>query len=135
MEAITYDDARRCADGALGKAAEIGVPMCVAIVDGGRNLVLFARQDGAILIAIEIAIAKAQTSVGLRMSTKEARGMVAPGQHLYGVEMLSGGRYATWVGGEPLMMNGELIGAIGASGGSDEQDEVVALAGVAELEA
>lgn len=127
---ITYVEAHECATAALRKASEIGVPMCVALVDSGCNLLFFARQDDAMLIATDIAIRKARTSVALRMSTKEARSMVVPGQHLYGVEMLCGGRYATWTGGELLMADGEIIGGIGASGGNDDQDEAVALAGV-----
>lgn len=133
MSTITYEQARRAVDASLQRAKEIGVPMCVAVLDSGRNLVLFARQDGALLVSIEIAVAKAQTSVAVRMATKDVRELVAPGQHLYGLEMLSGGKYATWVGGRPVTLGGEMIGAIGASGGTDEQDEEVALAGLAAL--
>ena len=130
---ITYDQARVAVDAALGKADELGLAMSVAILDGGANLVLFARQDAAILATIDVAVAKANTSVSLRMPTCDVHGLTEPGQPLFGLGAVSGGTYVTWGGGRPISVGDGVIGAIGASGGTAEQDDQVALAGVAAL--
>ncbi|GAA1205681.1 GlcG/HbpS family heme-binding protein [Prauserella alba] len=130
--ALTLADAKAVLEAALVKAEEIGQPMNVAVVDAGAHLVTFARQDGAILASIDIATRKARTSALLRMTTAQLGEAAAPGAPLYGVEVTNGG-LVIFGGGIPLERDGEVIGAIGVSAGSVEQDTEVAEAGVAAL--
>lgn len=124
--------ARRVLDAALAKADEIGQPMNVAVADGGGHLVAFARQDGAILGSIDIATRKARTAVLLGMSTAQLGSLSGPGQMLYGIEVTNGG-LVLFGGGVPLVVDGVVVGAVGVSAGSVEQDVTVAEAGVAAL--
>jgi uncharacterized protein GlcG (DUF336 family) len=124
--------ARRVLDAALAKADEIGQPMNVAVADGGGHLVAFARQDGAILGSIDIATRKARTAVLLGMSTAQLGSLSGPGQMLYGIEATNGG-LVLFGGGIPLTVDGVVVGAVGVSAGSVDQDVTVAEAGVAAL--
>lgn len=126
---LGLDEARRFLDVALEKAAQIGQPMNIAVVDDGGHLLTFARQDGAILASIDIAIGKARTAVLLKMSTEELGKAAAPGAPLYGIEVTNGG-LVIFGGGIPLRSaGGEVVGAIGVSAGTVEQDVLVAQAG------
>nr|WP_246381494.1 heme-binding protein [Prauserella isguenensis] len=129
---MTLADAKAVLEAALAKAEEIAQPMNVAVVDAGAHLVTFARQDGAILASIDIATRKARTSALLRMTTAQLGEAAQPGAPLYGVETTNGG-LVVFGGGIPLERDGEVIGAIGVSAGSVEQDTEVAEAGVAAL--
>ncbi|GAA1252129.1 heme-binding protein [Prauserella halophila] len=129
---LTLADAKPVLEAALAKAEEIGQPMNVAVVDAGAHLVTFARQDGAILASIDIATRKARTSALLKMTTAQLGEAAKPGAPLYGVEVTNGG-LVIFGGGIPLERDGEVIGAIGVSAGSVEQDTEVAEAGVAAL--
>lgn len=122
-------DAQRVLGAALRKADEIGQPMNVAVVDDGGHLVAFARQDGAILASIDIATRKARTAVLLKMTTAQLGELAAPGNPLYGIEVTNGG-LVVFGGGIPLRTeDDEVVGAIGVSAGSVEQDVTVATAG------
>lgn len=129
---LTLADAKAVLDAALAKAEEIGQPMNVAVVDAGAHLVTFARQDGAILASIDIATRKARTSALLQMTTQQLGEAAQPGAPLYGVETTNGG-LVVFGGGIPLERDGEVVGAVGVSAGSVEQDTEVAEAGVAAL--
>ncbi|TWH21963.1 uncharacterized protein GlcG (DUF336 family) [Prauserella rugosa] len=129
---LTMDEARTVLDAALAKAVEIGQPMNVAVVDAGAHLVAFARQDGAILASIDIATRKARTAALLKMTTAQLGEAAKPGAPLYGIEGTNGG-LIIFGGGIPLTRDGEVIGAVGVSAGSVEQDTEVAEAGVAAL--
>lgn len=129
---LTLADAKAVLDAALAKAEEIGQPMNVAVVDAGAHLVTFARQDGAILASIDIATRKARTSALLQMTTAQLGEAAQPGAPLYGVETTNGG-LVVFGGGIPLERDGEVVGAVGVSAGSVEQDTEVAEAGVAAL--
>jgi uncharacterized protein GlcG (DUF336 family) len=127
---LALQDARRVVDAALAEAEEIGQPMNVAVVDDGAHLVAFARQDGAILASIDIAIRKARTAVLMNMPTSELAELARPGASLYGIEVTNEG-LAIFGGGLPLRdAEGDLIGAVGVSAGTVEQDQRVAEAGV-----
>jgi uncharacterized protein GlcG (DUF336 family) len=127
---LNLADARLVLDAALAKADEIGQPMNVAVVDDGGHLLAFARQDGAILASIDIATRKARTAVLMKMSTAELGKAAAPDGPLYGIEVTNGG-LVIFGGGIPLTRaHGEVIGAIGVSAGTVEQDVTVAEAGV-----
>lgn len=128
---ITQAQANQIIDVAVKKAVENNLLMNIAIVDAGGNLKAFVRMDGAFLASIDIAIKKAKTARSLNMSTYELSKLAVPGQELYGIEATNGGM-AIFGGGELLKnKDGYIIGAIGVSGGSVEEDMSVAQAGAA----
>jgi uncharacterized protein GlcG (DUF336 family) len=128
---VTLSNAQAVVDAARAKATEIGVPMNIAVVDEGGNLVAFARMDNAWLGSIDISQNKAYTARAFDMPTKELAPLAQPGQPLYGIEASNQGRLIVFAGGIPLVSGSRVMGAIGVSGGSVEQDQEVAEAGVA----
>ena len=131
MTGISLDTARTLVDAALTEADGIGVPMNVAVVDAGGNLTAFARQDGAWLGSIAIAQGKAYTARAFDMPTKDLAAEAQPGRSLYGIEATDPGRIVVFAGGIPLTEGDEVVGAIGVSGGTVDQDQQVAEAGAA----
>jgi uncharacterized protein GlcG (DUF336 family) len=130
-ETVTLSAAQAVVEGARAKAEEIGVPMNIAVVDEGNNLSAFARMDGAWLGSIDIAQNKAYTARSFDMSTKDLAPLAQPNQPLYGIEASNQGQLIVFAGGIPLMNGDQVVGAVGVSGGSVEQDHEVAQAGVA----
>jgi uncharacterized protein GlcG (DUF336 family) len=128
---ILLEEAQSVIQAAMEKAGEIGQPMNVAVVDNGRDLKAFARMEDAWLGSIDIAINKAFTSASFLMPTEDLTEMTQPGQPLYGLEATNNGRVVIFGGGIPLMRDGEVAGAVGVSGGTVDQDQEVAEAGVA----
>jgi uncharacterized protein GlcG (DUF336 family) len=126
---ITLNDARRVIDAAEKKAAEIGQPMNIAVADTGGNLVAHVRMDGAWLGSINISINKAFTSRAFDISTKDLADNSQPGQQFFGIHASNNGRVMIFAGGIPLRKDGKVVGAIGVSGGSGDQDHSVAEAG------
>ncbi|MZP30086.1 hypothetical protein GTO91_10245 [Heliobacterium undosum] len=122
--------AKAMIEAAEAKAAEIGVPMVITVVDDGGNLVAQHRMDGALLASIAISRDKAYTAVALKMSTEAAAALAQPYRALYGLNTVDGGRLVVFGGGIPIADDGVIIGAIGVSGGSVEQDIAVAQAGL-----
>lgn len=133
MASITLSQAKAILAAAERKAAEIGVAQNIAIVDAGNNLTAFVRQDGAWLGSIQIAMDKAFTARAFDMATAELAKSAQPGEPLYGIAVSNEGRVIVFPGGIPLEQGGEIIGAIGVSGGQVDQDQAVAEAGVAAL--
>ena len=130
---ITLEDARRIVSAAEEKAQEIGQPMDIAVLDGGRNLKFFARMDGAWLGSIDIAINKAYTARAFDLSTADLAEQAQPGQQFYGIAASNDNRIMIFAGGIPLHRDGRIVGAVGVSGGEGEQDQAVAEAAAAEL--
>lgn len=130
---VKLEDARRVIAAAEAKAGEIGQPMNVAVVDAGGNLVAHVRQDGVWVGSVDISISKAWTSRAFDISTKDLGDNSQPGQQLFGIQNTNGGKVAIFAGGIPLTRDGQVVGAIGVSGGSGEQDHAVAEAGAAAL--
>src|ERR1700742_898094 len=128
---VTLDAAMRVVEAARGKAEEIGVPMGIAVVDAGNNLTAFARMDGAWVGSIDIAQNKPYTARAFDMSTKTLAPLAQPNEPLYGIEASNDGNLIVFAGGIPLTDGDAVVGAIGVSGGSVEQDHEVAEAGVA----
>jgi uncharacterized protein GlcG (DUF336 family) len=118
-------------EAARARATEIGVPMNIAVVDEGGNLVAFARMDDAWLGSIDIAQHKAFTARAFDMPTKDLAPLAQPGAPLYGIEASNHGRLIVFAGGIPVLAEGRVAGAVGVSGGSVEQDHDVAEAGAA----
>jgi uncharacterized protein GlcG (DUF336 family) len=130
---IRLEEARRVIAAAEKKAAEIGQPMNIAVVDEGGNLVSHVRMDGAWIGSIDISINKAYTARAFDLPTKDLAVQAQPGKQFYGIQQSNHGRIMIFAGGIPLARAGKIIGAIGVSGGSGEQDHSVAAAGAASL--
>ena len=129
MADITLQQAQFVLDAALKKAVESGTLMDIAVVDAGGNLKAFARMDGAWLGSIDIAVKKARTARMFDMSTGEIGKLSQPGGPLYNIEVSNDG-LITFPGGIPLQdSNGAVVGAIGVSGSTVENDHAVAAAG------
>ena len=124
-------DARRMIAAAEKKAAEIGQPMNIAVADEGGNLVSHVRMDGAWLGSIDISIKKAYTARAFDISTKDLATHSQSGGQFFGIHASNDGRIMIFAGGIPVKADGKVVGAIGVSGGSGEQDHAVAEAGVA----
>lgn len=133
MSDITLEQAQKIVAAAQAKAEEIGTKMDIAVVDAGANLKAFARMDGAWLGSIDISIRKAKTARFFDMPTGAIGELSQPGGSLFNIEVSNGG-LITFPGGIPLTNEkGIIIGAIGVSGSSVENDHTVAEAGVAAL--
>lgn len=132
---LKLDDARRVIAAAEKKAHEIGQPMNIAVVDGGANLVSHVRMDGAWLGSIDISINKAYTARAFDISTKDLAKESEPGKQFYGIHVSNRGRVMIFAGGIPLKRDGKVVGAIGVSGGTGDQDQSVAEAGAEAFEA
>ncbi len=131
MADITLEQAQVTVQAALKKSAEIGTKMDIAVVDAGANLKSFVRMDAAWLGSIDIAIKKARTARFFHMNTGDIDQLSQPGGPLYNIEHSNGG-LISFPGGIPLKTrSGEIVGAIGVSGSSVENDHAVAEAGAA----
>jgi uncharacterized protein GlcG (DUF336 family) len=130
---LTLEAAERIVAAAKKKATEIHTKMDIAVVDAGGNLKAFVRMDGAWLGSIDIAQRKARTARWFDMDTGVIGTLSQPGGPLYGIEHSNGG-LITFPGGVPLKnAQGEVVGAIGVSGSTVENDHTVAAAGAAAL--
>ncbi len=129
MDDMTLEQANAAVVAALAKARELGAKMNIAVVDVGANLKAFARMDGAWLGSIDISMRKARTARYFDMNTGEVGKLSQPGGSLFGIEHSNGG-LITFPGGVPIRNpGGTVIGAIGVSGSSVENDHAVAEAG------
>ncbi|MGA3241251.1 MAG: heme-binding protein [Bryobacteraceae bacterium] len=126
---VTLADARRVIAAAEKKAQEIQQPMNIAVVDGGGNLISHVRMDGAWIGSIDISINKAFTSRAFDIATKDLAQHSQSGDQFFGIHVSNHGRVMIFAGGIPLKRDGKVVGAIGVSGGSGEQDHAVAEAG------
>ena len=133
MSDITLEQSYTVAKAAHEKAKELGVKMNIAVVDAGANLKAFVRMDGAWLGSIDISIKKAKTARFFDMPTGAIGKLSQPGESLYQIEVSNGG-LISFPGGVPLInKEGEIIGAIGVSGSTVDDDQVVAEAGTSAL--
>jgi uncharacterized protein GlcG (DUF336 family) len=126
---VSLEDARRIIAAAERKAKELGQPMNIAVADGGGHLVAHVRMDEAWLGSIDISIKKAFTSRAFDISTKDLAKYSQSGGEFFGIHASNDGRVMIFAGGIPLKRAGKVVGAIGVSGGSGEQDHAVAEAG------
>ena len=128
---ITLEKANRVIAAGEAKAREIGQPMNIAVVDAGTNLTAFIRMDGAWLGSIDIAINKAFTAKAFDISTLALGQNSQPGDQFFGIHVSNHDRVMIFAGGIPLTVDGKVVGAVGVSGGSGEQDQQVAAAAAA----
>lgn len=110
----------------IAKAREMGIKVVAAVCDNGGNLLSFKRDDDAFIASIDIAINKAYTSTSLKMSTKQVGELSQPGAPLYGLQYTNSGKIVIFGGGVTLTMNGTIVGALGVSGGSADEDTALA---------
>ena len=104
------------------KAKEMGLSVVVAVSDSAGNPVAVECMDGSYLASYDIAVKKAYTVVALKMSTLTLKNLSQPGQSLYGIQFTNDGKLVIFGGGDPLIYNSNIIGGIGVSGGSEDQD-------------
>lgn len=129
---LNQTEAKNIIDGAVGKARELGVAMCIAVVDESGNLIAFERMDGGKVHSITISQDKAFTAASARKGTHIFNQGCIPGHenNLFGIHTALGGRMCIVGGGLPITLNDNVVGGIGVSSGSPEQDLSCAQAGV-----
>ncbi|TWB60650.1 GlcG/HbpS family heme-binding protein [Nitrospirillum viridazoti] len=133
LSTLTLSDARRMLEAGEAKAAGLGIPYNIAVVDAGGALIAFARQDGALEGSIDLAIGKAKTARMFDKTTEYLAELAQPGAPLFGIGQSNGGHVVIFGGGVPVMIDDQIVGAVGASAGSVEQDIAVAEAAAAAI--
>ena len=130
MTTLTLDDARRIAVAAERRAGELACAITVTVVDGGGHIRAQSRMDGARFGTLGVSTSKAHTAVAFGAPTKILAGLTQPGQSLYGFADAVSTPFAAFAGGVPIVVDDQVVGAIGISGGSVDQDQEIAEAGV-----
>ena len=125
LSKITLAAAKELISAVEKKAAEMGVKAVVAVSDAGGNVIAVECMDDAYIASYDIAVNKAFTVVSLKMPTKKLAELAAPGGSLYGIQFTNNGRIVIFGGGEPLMKEGKVMGGLGVSGGTAEQDTLL----------
>ncbi len=128
---VTLADAKRMIEAGEKKADEIGQPMNIAVADTGGNLVAHVRMDGAWIGSIDISQKKAYTSRAFDIATKDLAEHSQSGNQFFGIHASNNGKIMIFAGGVPLKKDEQVVGAVGVSGGSGEQDHAVAEAAAA----
>jgi uncharacterized protein GlcG (DUF336 family) len=135
---LELEEAKVIIEEAKRKSGEINVLETIAVVDDGGHVIALERMNGARITGPDIAIAKAFTAAGHKRSThlfnKEPNGPVLPGNEAFGIQQMLPGKFAVFVGGFPIVVDGEVIGGIGVSGGNGEQDTAVGTAALKALQ-
>lgn len=130
IKRLSRDEALLLIEGARIKAGDIGVPMCIAVVDESGNLVAFERMDGGKVTSITVAQDKAFTAAAARKATHEYNAACVPGNLVFGIHTAVGGRLSVVGGGLPVTVSGTVVGGIGLSSGTPQQDMDCAQAGI-----
>lgn len=118
--------AKKLVEKVEAKANEIGIKVVVAVSDSGARPVLVECMDDSYIASYDIAVQKAYTVVAVKMPTSELKKLTQPGDPLYGIQFINNGQIVIFGGGVPLKINGKVIGGLGVSGGSEEQDMFLA---------
>ena len=126
---LTLDTARRLSELVREEAARIGVKAVVAVSDKSGRPILVECMDDAYIASYDIALNKAYTVTALKMSTSQLKPLAQPGQPLYGIQFTNQGQIVIFGGGEPLKVGETIVGGLGVSGGSEEQDTALAVFG------
>jgi uncharacterized protein GlcG (DUF336 family) len=128
LNSLGLAEANRIIEAGVARANEIGSPSTIAVVDIAGTVIAQARMDGASLSSVALAYNKAYTSASTRLATSFITKIAQPGGDFYGIANGLGGRAIIFPGGVPVEIDGEVVGAVGASGGNGAQDEDVARA-------
>jgi len=126
QQSASLEDARRVIAAGEDSARQLGQPMNIAVVDAGGNLIAHERMDGAWIGSVDVSINKAFTARAFDIATNALAPNAQPGQQFYGIDGSNGGRIMIFAGGLPLVMDGQVVGAVGVSGGNGQQDQTVA---------
>ncbi|QGZ63097.1 GlcG/HbpS family heme-binding protein [Paraburkholderia acidisoli] len=132
---LTLEDAKRMLSAAESKATSLGIAYNIAVVDAGGHLLAFARQNGALIGSINLAIDKAVTARIFDKATDDLAKLSQSGMPLFGIQESNEGKVVIFGGGVPVVIDGAIVGAVGASAGTVEQDIDVATAAIAALNA
>ncbi|MBZ5535910.1 MAG: heme-binding protein [Acidobacteriia bacterium] len=127
---LTLDDVKKIMEATESKARSIGVDLDIAIVDDGGHLLMFERMDSAKITSIQVSIDKAFTAAGARRPTHEYAAVAGAGGPAFGIHVSHQGRFSIVGGGVPIFVEGRIVGAVGCSSGTAEQDREVAEAGI-----
>ncbi|MGE7469375.1 GlcG/HbpS family heme-binding protein [Bosea sp. NPDC003192] len=133
LDTLTLADAKQMLKAGESKAASLGIPYNIAVVDAGGALIAFTRQDGALAGSIELAIGKAKTARMFDKTTDYLAALAQPGAPLFGIEQSNGGNVVIFGGGLPVKVDDQIVGAVGTSAGSVDQDIAVAEAAAAAI--
>ena len=132
---MTLSLAEKIANAVLAEAKRIGVKAVVCISDAGGHPKLVKSMDDAYIASYDVAVNKAFTVVALKMATIDLKPLAQPGESLYGIQFTNGGKIVIFGGGDPLCNeDGKIIGGLGVSGGSEEQDTALSAFGKAYFE-
>jgi uncharacterized protein GlcG (DUF336 family) len=124
---LSIDDADVLVEGAIRKAEDLGIPMCIAVTDESGQLLAFRRMDGGKISSISIAIDKAFTGAAARKPTHLYNQLCVSGQPTFGIHISNGGHFSIIGGGFPVTVDGgTIVGGIGISSGTAKEDQVVA---------
>lgn len=134
IQRLSEGDADILIAGASAKANEIGIPMCIAITDESGNLIAFRRMDGGKTSSVGVAQDKAFTAAAARKATHEYNEVCVPGNLAFGIHTSMGGRLCVVGGGLPVIVDGEVVGGIGLSSGTPQQDMQCAKSGLDHFE-
>ncbi len=126
---LTLATAQRLSQLVREEAARIGVNAVVAVSDKAGRPILVECMDDAYIASYDIALNKAYTVTALKMSTSQLKPLAQPGQPLYGIQFTNQGQIVIFGGGEPLKVGDTIVGGLGVSGGSEEQDTALAVFG------
>jgi uncharacterized protein GlcG (DUF336 family) len=130
IKRLDSDEAQMLIEGAAAKAREIGVAMCIAVTDESGHLIRFERMNGGKLSSISIAMDKAATGAIARHGTHVYNQLCVPGSPTFGIHITNGGHFSIIGGGLPVFIDGEIVGGIGVSSGTAEQDRICAEAAI-----
>ena len=128
---LDVDEAQILIEGAAAKAREIGIPMCIAVTDESGHLIKFERMNGGKISSISIAIDKAATGAIARNGTHVYNQLCVPGSPTFGIHITNGGHFSIIGGGLPVHVDGAIVGGVGLSSGTAEQDRICAEAAIA----
>jgi uncharacterized protein GlcG (DUF336 family) len=130
IKRLDSDEAQILIEGAAAKAREIGVAMCIAVTDESGHLLRFERMNGGKISSISIAMDKAATGAIARHGTHVYNQLCVPGSPTFGIHITNGGHFSIIGGGLPVFVDGEIVGGIGVSSGTAEQDLICAEAAI-----
>jgi uncharacterized protein GlcG (DUF336 family) len=130
IKRLDADEAQLLIEGAAAKAREIGVPMCIAVTDESGHLIKFERMNGGKISSISIAMDKAATGAVARHGTHVYNQLCVPGSPTFGIHITNGGHFSIIGGGLPVHVDGEIVGGVGVSSGTAEQDRICAEAAI-----
>lgn len=130
IKRLDTDEAQILIEGAKAKAREIGIPMCIAVSDESGHLIRFDRMNGGKVSSISIAIDKAATGAIARKGTHEYNQLCVPGSQTFGIHISNGGHFSIIGGGLPVFVDGEIVGGVGVSSGTADQDRSCAEAAI-----